>query len=150
MPDSNLKSKAEEFERRATGKMGRVRLLCDAANEPFEVYAVGKDDGQKPRGWRSRICYPVWRQTGTAPKERIPWTVESLQDFLQTTLRRYRNAYGGDWYLDIREPQRLKAPLERPRQRVPHPHLPSVPKVTANEIGKEAHDVGADEAWEFG
>jgi hypothetical protein len=75
---------------------------------PFNVYVVRLlADG---REHHVLITYPTHRCYENGVVEPIPWTAEKLMDAMQRTLREVRASYGGDWWLEIKEPKPDPAP----------------------------------------
>jgi hypothetical protein len=69
----------------------------------FEVFAV--TTLALGRLWRKKLTYPTHRRYENGTVTPIPWTAENLMDAMQSTLRFIRETYGGDWWLEIKNPE---------------------------------------------
>lgn len=145
---------------------GKCKWLFNADQEPFWVFVVEDGFQRSPARVasgrpldRHRVSYPIARLCPNGIKTMIPWTVEALVNFMQRTLREYRNLYHREYVLKIEPAKKTTAPLDyRKGHRAPIPKMQSVPdlpprKTTAsredlNRLSAEPEPAEADFGWE--
>lgn len=138
------KSRIQQEYDRVMGQGGdrkRYRYLFPDGSpeqEPLQVFFVDQDQPQR----RHLISFPYARLFDDGTKETIHHTAEDLISSAGLILDRWKNRYPGNWVCKVVENQEPEGPARR--RRVPMFKTNAVAPVNANEIGREAHDVGAD------
>lgn len=103
MSNSDVLQEIQEKRGQMQAKGGPGKARFQYVDHPdFEAWVVHAEDSGKCY----RVAFPTAKLFENGTRECACWTMETLIDYFQPTLRSYYGAYGGRWVLEIRKPVR--------------------------------------------